>query len=243
MEENYNYNVKTEFFEGPLDLLLHLIRKKKMDILDIKLSEITSEYLLYLKNKQGVNPSREGDFLITASTLIYIKSKSLLPRYNEEEGVISEERKLVNTLIEYDRIKKISILLRDMEKTQITLWKREFINESFESKEFLLEEVSSFQLAEIFFSLLKRKEKEDISYIETKKYTIKKKREELIGLMEEQGYIDFFEYVNTIQNIEDALISFFTILELIRTDKFVALQKELFGNITVWEKSSKGKPQ
>ncbi len=243
MEEVSGYNIKTEFFEGPLDLLLHLIRKKKMDILDINLSEITSEYLIYLKTKTGINPSREGDFLITASTLIYIKSKSLLPRYNDEEGVISEEKKLVNTLIEYDRIKKISILLRDMENTQITLWKREFITENFENKEFLLEEVSSFQLAEIFFSLLKRKEKEDISYIESKKFTIKKKREELLSLIEEQGYIDFFDYVNTLQDIEDALISFFTILELIRTNKFVALQKELFGNITVWKKKAEEREQ
>ena len=101
------YKVQTEFFEGPLDLLLHLIRKNKMNILDVKISDITSEYLFYLKNKRGINPSREGDFLITASTLIYIKSRSLLPR---SDVVMEEspEKELIDTLVEYDKIQKIS---------------------------------------------------------------------------------------------------------------------------------------
>ena len=73
--EPETYNVHTEFFEGPLDLLLHLVRKNKMDIKDIKISQITSEYLYYLEDKSRINLSREGDFLMTASTLIYIKSR------------------------------------------------------------------------------------------------------------------------------------------------------------------------
>ena len=94
------YSIQTDFFEGPLDLLLHLIRKKKMNIADVKISEITTEYLEYLENKRGIDPSKEGDFLITASTLIYIKSRSLLPRIGSTEEE-TPEKKLINTLIEY----------------------------------------------------------------------------------------------------------------------------------------------
>ncbi len=145
------YEVQTEFFEGPLDLLLHLVNKKRMNILDIKVSEITSEYLDYLMNKRGINPSRESDFLMTASTLIYIKSRSLLPApeiYNEE----SLEHKLINTLAEYDKIQKITKLLKQMEKDEVLLWKREEVSENFETREFDIKEISSFQLAEVFLN-------------------------------------------------------------------------------------------
>ena len=158
------YNVHTETFEGPLDLLLHLIRKNKMDILDIKISEITSEYLYYLEDKNRINPAREGDFLMTASTLIYIKSRSLLPRPEILEDEETPEQKLVHTLIEYDKVQKISKMLKELEGQELLLWKREEVIENFETKEFKLEEVSPFQLAEIFLYLVKRKEKSGQSF-------------------------------------------------------------------------------
>jgi segregation and condensation protein A len=140
------YQIQTDFFEGPLDLLLHLIRKNKMNILDITISKITSEYLYYLRNATGINPSREGDFLMTASTLIYIKSRSLLPKISTPDEE-SPEDKLIHTLIEYDKIQKISKLLQVMEKNTLLLWKREEISENFDNREFNIEEVSTFQLA------------------------------------------------------------------------------------------------
>ena len=91
------YNINSEFFNGPFDLLLHLIRKNKMNIMDIRISDITSEYLKYLEKGEGINPVREGDFLMTASTLIYIKSRSLLPR-TEQEGQESPETAVPKSL-------------------------------------------------------------------------------------------------------------------------------------------------
>ena len=161
MNETEIYQVQTESFEGPLDLLLYLIRKNKMNILDVRISEITSEYLYYLQNCQGINPSQEGDFLMTASTLIYIKSRSLLPRLGSSQEE-SPEDKLIHTLIEYDKIQKISKLLREMENDTLLFWKREEISEHFENKEFDIEEVSTFQLAEIFLNVIKKREKERI---------------------------------------------------------------------------------
>jgi segregation and condensation protein A len=228
------YKVHTESFEGPLDLLLHLIKKKKMDIMDIKLSEITSEYLYYLQDRSRINPSREGDFLMTASTLIYIKSRSLLPR-PESMDEESPEQQLVHTLIEYDKIQKISKLLKEMEGHELLLWKREEVVENFESREFELKEVSAFQLAEIFLSIVKKREKEEFLYIDTKGYSIERKWNEILGLLEAEGYLNFTAYIKSLDSIQDILVSFFTILEMIKRRVIMGVQKRLFGAISLWK--------
>ncbi|MCP4153148.1 MAG: segregation/condensation protein A [bacterium] len=229
-----SYSIHTDAFDGPLDLLLHLIKKKKMDIMNIQLSEITSEYLYHLKDKTKVNPSREGDFLMTASTLIYIKSRSLLPKPDilDEE---SPEEKLIQTLIEYDKIQKISKLLKEMEGQTILLWKREEVIEKFDSKEFQLEEVSSFQLAEVFMNIVKKKDKEEFLYIDSKEYSIEKKWDEILEVMEPDGYLDFFKYIDTLEHIEEILVSFFTILEMMKQKIVHGVQKTLFGPINLWK--------
>lgn len=235
--ESQVYRVHTEFFEGPLDLLLHLIRKNKMNIMDVRLSDITSEYLYYLKQEQGINLAREGDFLMTASTLIYIKSRSLLPRPEilaEEE---SPEEALRHRLIEYDKVQKISKLLKELEGEELLLWKREEVFERFDNMEFDLEDISSFQLAEIFLSLVKKREKEEFLYIESKNYTVEVKRQEILELLEAKGFIDFNEYVAGLDSIEEILVSFFTLLEMVRQRLIIAVQKRLFDTISVWKHS------
>jgi segregation and condensation protein A len=232
--EEYAFNVHTEVFEGPLDLLLHLIKKNKMNIMEIKISEITAEYLYYLEDRRRINPSREGDFLMTASTLIYIKSRSLLPKPEilEEE---SPEQKLLHTLIEYDKIQKISKMLKELEKQELLLWKREEILEHFDSKEFELKEVSPFQLAEIFLYLVKRKEKEEFLYLDAKNYSIEAKWNEILALLQTDGYLDFTAYVDSLDSIEEILVSFFTILEMIKRRVIIGIQKQLFDTISLWK--------
>jgi len=228
------YQVSTESFRGPLDLLLYLIRKKKMNIMDVRISEITSEYLQYLEERRGINPSREGDFLMTASTLIYIKSRSLLPR---PESVVedSEESRLLHSLVEYDKVQKIARLLQEKEGGQLVLWRRQEVPENFETREYELEEVSSFQLAELFLNLVKRGERERVFYITSKNYSIEEKRAEILGMLDRDGFIDFAAYVTGLDSIEEVLVSFFTLLELIKLRLVVAIQKRLFDSISVWK--------
>jgi segregation and condensation protein A len=234
------YKVQTEFFEGPLDLLLHLIRKNKMNIMDVKISDITSEYLYYLQNSTGINPAREGDFLMTASTLIYIKSRSLLPRPEDLEED-SPETKLMHTLIEYDKIQKISKLLQVMESETILLWKREAISESFENKEFDIEEISTFQLAEVFLNIVKKKDKEEFLYIESKNYSIDKQKKEILDILEKENYLDFNAYAKNLDSLEEIIVSFFALLEMVKQHLVVAVQKRLFDTISVW-KNNNAKP-
>jgi len=227
------YQVQTDFFAGPLDLLLHLIRKNKMKIMEIRLSQITAEYLAYLESKKGINPSRESDFLMTAATLIYIKSRSLLPR-PENPTEESPEKQLIHTLIEYEKIQKISKMLQDMEYTERLLWRRLEIGENFNNREYTLKEVSAFQLAEIFFDIVKKKENEQFLYISSKNYSIAEKQEEISTLLAEKGHIDFSDYMAKLDSIEEILVSFFTLLEMIKRHLLIAVQEQLFGTISLY---------
>ncbi|MCX6555472.1 MAG: segregation/condensation protein A [Candidatus Aminicenantes bacterium] len=233
MIETPVYQVQTDFFEGPLDLLLHLIRKNKLNINDIRLAVITSEYLSYLENKQGINPSRESDFLTTAATLIYIKSRSVLPK-PESLAEESPEKQLLYTLIEYEKIQKISKMLQDMEYTERLLWRRLELNENFANREYTLKEVSAFQLAEIFFAIVRKKENEQFLYVSSKSYSIAAKQTEIAGLIKENGFIDFSAYMKKLDSIEEILVSFFTLLEMIKRHLLIALQESLFGTISLY---------
>lgn len=231
--ETPGYQVQTDFFEGPLDLLLHLIRKNKLKIMEIRLSQITAEYLAYLESKKGINPSRESDFLMTAATLIYIKSRSLLPK-PENPAEESPEKQLIQTLIEYEKIQKISKMLQDMEYTELLLWRRLEIGENFTNREYALKEVSAFQLAEIFFDIVKKKENEQFLYISSKNYSIAEKQEEISTLLGKNGFIDFSDYVAKLDSIEEILVSFFTLLEMIKRHLLIAVQEQLFGTISLY---------
>ena len=105
--ETKKYSIKIDNFEGPLDLLCYLIDKNKMNIYDVKLTEITEQYVSYLNEMQEMNLEIASEFLVMASTLLYLKSKSLLPKQEEEEEEITEEE-LIRRIIEYKKFKEIS---------------------------------------------------------------------------------------------------------------------------------------
>ena len=113
--ETNKYLIKIENFEGPLDLLCHLIDKNKMNINDVNLSEITDQYIDYINKMEEMNLEVTSEFLIMASTLIYIKSKNLLPKASDDEEEISEEE-LLRRIIEYKKYKEISKTLKEMYK-------------------------------------------------------------------------------------------------------------------------------
>lgn len=234
MEEPREYQVNLEVFQGPLDLLLFLIRKKKINIHDIPISTITREYLDYLDRKGRINLEREGEFLLVAALLIYIKSQMLLPRERLSEEEEDPRNVLVSRLLDYQKIKAASKLLKEREDEQMRLWQRTALPPLQSKDEGNLSEVSLFDLAEAFLMLLKKKERENFRIINGKDYSLEEKRKELIALLREKNYLDFLEYFNSQESIEAALVSFFCLLELIKTGIVVAVQKSLFDSIQVW---------
>ncbi len=235
------YQIKLEIFQGPLDLLLFLIKKKKIDIHDIPMAIITQEYLEYLGKKERINLEREAEFLLIASLLIHIKSQMLLPR----EAVVEEEedpRKiLVDRLIDYQNIKAACTILQKREIEQMKQWERTFFSpvSSLEEPEFI--EVSLFDLAEVFYALMKKKENENITVIEGKEYSLEQKTRDILEYLKKYSYLDFIDYFNGQNSIEEALLSFFCLLQLVKNKMLIVLQKNLFSPIRVWlRQESKG---
>lgn len=236
METRQFYQVNLDVFQGPMDLLLFLIRKKKIDIHDIPIAVITSEYLNYLEHTDRINPAREADFLVIAALLIYIKSQMLLPRETVTDGADDPRRLLVDRLVEYQKIKAASSLLKEREQEELQKWKRTSppVTAREESEEFDLREISMYDLAELFFHLLQRREKENIHVISGKKFSIDEKIKEILARLKEKGFIEFLDYLENQPSLEEALGTFFCLLELIKAKLVVAAQENLFDPIKVW---------
>ena len=228
------YQVKLQIFEGPLDLLLFLIKKKKIDIHNIPIAVITREYLEYLSHKERINLDREAEFLLMAALLIYIKSQMLLPREQPIEPDVDPRTELVDRLVDYQKIKAVCSVLREKEDEMSQIWKRTALTVPFPEEDLDLIEVSLFDLAESFFTLMKRKQSESQRIIKGKEISMAEKTNEIVVVLKERGFLDFLEYLDAQETLEEALIAFFCLLELIKARLVVAIQEQLFHTIKVW---------
>jgi len=234
MEASSHYQVKLEVFQGPLDLLLFLIRKKKIDIHDIPMATITREYLDYLNQKDRINIDREAEFLLVAALLIYIKSQMLLPREKPLEEEKDPRQILVDRLLDYERMKAASGLLKEKEEEEMQRWKRTALPAVFSEDEMEYTDVSLFDLAESFFALMKRKETAEIKTIKGQEYSLEEKMKEILDNLEEEDFLDFLDYFNRQESFEEALVAFLGLLELIKSRIVIAVQETHFRPIKVW---------
>lgn len=228
------YQVKLQIFEGPLDLLLFLIKKKKINIHNIPIAVITREYLEYLSHKEHINLDREAEFLLLAALLIYIKSQMLLPREQPIEPDVDPRKELVDRIVDYQKIKAACSVLREKEDEMSQIWKRTALTAPFPEEDLDLIEVSLFDLAESFFTLMKRKQSESQRIIKGKEISMAEKTNEIVVVLKERGFLDFLEYLDAQETLEEALIAFFCLLELIKARLVVAIQEQLFHTIKVW---------
>jgi segregation and condensation protein A len=234
MDASTCYQVKLEVFQGPLDLLLFLIRKKRIDIHDIPMATITREYLDYLDRNDRINLDREAEFLLIASLLIYIKSQMLLPREKPLDEEKDPRQVLVNRLLDYQRMKAASGHLKEKEEEEMQQWKRAVLPSVYSEDEMEYIEVSLFDLAESFFTLMKRKEREGIKTIKAKEFSLEEKMKEILALLETNESIDFLDYFNHQKSFEEALVAFLGLLELIKSKIVIAIQETHFKPIKVW---------
>lgn len=228
------YQVRLEIFEGPLDLLLFLIRKKKVDIHDIPIAAITRDYLGYLERKDRINLDREAEFVFIASLLIFIKSQMLLPRETDYAESEDPRRVLVDRLLEYQKVKAACSLLRDREDVQLHRWRRTFLPPLPGGDELETLEVSLFDLAETFFRILKRKEAETTRVIKGRDVSLETKTRDLLASLAGGASLDFNAYFEGQETVADALMSFFALLELVKSHLVYAVQDDLFQTIRVW---------
>src|SRR5574344_743149 len=236
--ETNKYARKIENFEGPLDLLCHLIDKNKMNVCDIKLSEITDQYIDYINKMEEMNLEVTSEFLVMASTLIYLKSKSLLPsEVNNEEEITEEE--LLRRIIEYKKFKENKKKFREMyENSSARYYKLP------DSMELPKQELNSVNynidnISQAYKGLLEKNDNkinENAKNIEkiaiTDTYTVASKVKEMLKeLIKKPKFV--FNTLFSIQrcNKEEVVTAFSGLLELSRRNKVVTKQEELFGDI------------
>lgn len=237
--ETEQYPIKIDNFEGPLDLLCHLIDKNKMNIYDINLSEITDQYIEYLKQNESMNLEIASEFLVMASTLLYLKSKNLLPKQEEEEEEITEEE-LIRRIIEYKKFKEISKVFRENYQTFSNRYFK--IQEDIKLPKQKLEvEYENDLIPNIYKELIQRnsvklnqnaKNIEKIAIVEN--YTVASKVKEMFKVLIKQKRFVFNKMFSIKKhNKQEVVTAFSGLLELSRRSKVETTQEELFGDITV----------
>ena len=237
--ETKKYAIKIENFEGPLDLLCHLIEKNKMDIYDINLNEITDQYIQYLNQMEEMNLEIASEFIVMASTLLYLKSKNLLPKKEEEEEELTEEE-LIRRIIEYKKFKEISKTLKQnyietgnryyKEQENIKLPKqkleKEYDNKIIPKKYKELIERNSVKLNQNVKNI------EKIAIVEN--YTVASKVKEMLKVLIKQKRFIFNKLFSLKQHNKQEIVTAFSgLLEMSRRKKVETTQEELFGDITV----------
>lgn len=242
--QSKKYAIKIENFEGPLDLLLALIDKNKMDIYDIRISEIADQYIEFINQAEEMNLEVTSEFLIMASTLLYIKSKGLLPKQVEDEEELTEEE-LIARIIEYKKYKEITAKLRE---NYLEFSNRLFrMQEDIElPKQKLEKEYTKEVIPEIYNSLVERNKvrlnqnAENIKKIAiTDTYTVASKVKEMFReLLHKPRFVFNKMYTLSKCNKQEVVTAFSGLLELTRRDKVIATQEKLFGDIVV-EKNRK----
>ncbi len=229
------YNIKIPVFEGPLDLLLHLIRENKIDIYDIPIALITHQYLQYIKMMKELDLDIAGEFLVMAATLIHIKSRMLLPPAEEVPPEEQEDprRELVQKLIEYQAFKEAALSLRQREDEWTRVFQREPLSDSDKEDEGIyLSDVNLFDLLEAFKKILDTAPPE-VATITKETLTVKDKMSLIMEILEGQETIRFEDFFKDGITRSQLIVTFIAFLELIRLGLIRAYQEREFGNIWV----------
>lgn len=232
--------VRLETFEGPLDLLLYLIKKNEIDIYDIPISVITQQYLEYLEMMKNLNLDVAGDFLLMAATLLHIKSKMLLPATEEEEGEKEEEdprAELVRRLLEYQRFKEAAQQLVKGPLLDREVFVRSFFGDSLaekERQEKVSGEVTLFDLLEAMKKVLEGLPAEEFQEISAEHLNIKDKILHIMERLWEAGSMAFTDLYTASTTRGEIVVTFLALLELLRLRMIRVYQGETFGTIRIF---------
>ena len=217
-------------FEGPLDLLLHLIRQEQVSIYDIPVARITDEYLRYLQLMQELDIAVAGDFLVMAATLIELKTRMLLPRdplATEEEE--DPRRELVDHLLEYQKYKAAAEMLWSRATVERAVFKRAELETDKNNPEVA---VGVFDLLRVFQEILARHKEEVLLEIEREEMSMAEMLERLRNMVLSTGELNLRVFFERAHSRRELVLAFLSVLELVRTTEIRLLQRETFGEIT-----------
>jgi len=240
-----SYQIKLDMFEGPLDLLLHLIREHQLDILDIPIATITEEYLRYLAMMQELDLEVAGEFLVMAATLIHIKSKMLLPPEETaagEEGEPEEDPRaeLVDRLLEYQRFKEAAQTLGHLESEQLLLYRRGAPAIDLEVEGPL--SVSLFELLRAFRDVLRRAEAPAQLEITPEELNVGQRIVTLLDRLTQESPLEFAQLFASSRRRSEVIVTFLALLELLRRRLASARQAEPMGPIMIYRTLERMEP-
>ncbi len=217
-------------FEGPLDLLLHLIRQEQINIYDIPVARITAQYLRYLQVMQEMDIAVAGDFLVMAATLIELKTRMLLPR--DPFAAVEEEEDprldLVNQLLEYQKYKAAAQMLWSRATVERAVFKRAELETDKNNPEVA---VGLFDLLRVFNEILARHKEEVLLEIEREEITMAEMLERLRNMVMSAGELNLRVFFERARSRREMVLAFLSVLELVRATQVKLFQRETFGDI------------
>jgi len=229
------YTFQLDQFEGPLDLLLFLIKKNEVNIYDIPIASITEQYLSFLKYATAVNLENITEFYLLASTLLYIKSRMLLPVEVDFSDEIEDPREeLVAKLIDYQKYKKLSELMTEQEKTSDLVIERKKKQRllPFSKEEDMWEELEVWELLQSFSKIMGNLTKETIVNL-YEEVSVNEKITLIQELLEEKGEFSFMEILINPESVMEIVCAFLAILESVKMRMIMVYQNRLFGDILI----------
>lgn len=229
-----NYTVTIDKFEGPFDLLLHLIKEADIDIFSIKISEITNQYLMYISQMEQLNLDIDSEYLIMAADLIEMKSKELLPQNDDEDEEDDPREELINRLVEYQKYKEISQTFMKLEDERQELFTKEpsLLEDFKDSTISLSEDVSLDDLIKAFAKFQEKKafEKPLNTIVTKKEYSIHQRSKEIIDCLMKKPKMSFDELFD-IYTKDYVVVTFLSILDLARKGNLLIEQSSHLDKI------------
>jgi segregation and condensation protein A len=217
-------------FEGPLDLLLYLIRQEQVNIYDIPIARITDEYLRYLILMQELDLTVAGDFLVMAAQLIEVKSRMLLPRdpQAEEEELLDPRRELVDRLLEHEKFKAAAEMLWSRATVERAVFTRAELETDKTNPEVV---VGLFDLLRVFQEILARHKEEILMEIEREEVSMAEMIDRLRNMVRSAGEVNLMTFFERAKSRRELVVAFLSVLELVRMSEISLVQSETFGAI------------
>lgn len=232
------YRVKLDVFEGPLDLLLHLIKKNEVEIVDIPIAMITEQYLAYLEMMRVLNLDIAGEFLVMAATLTLIKSRMLLPPSEDDEDEEEPDPRadLVRQLLEYQRYREAALELSERPLLQRDVFVRESVLEAAEGVDSIEPprlQVSVWELLEALRAVLKRLRPDAVHEVITDRISLRDRVRSLLRALSVARSLDFESLFEDDDNRLEIVVTFLALLELMKMGAVRATQAERYGRIVI----------
>jgi segregation and condensation protein A len=238
------FEAKLDIFEGPLDLLLHLIKINEVDISDIPITTITDQYLEYLDLMKAIDVNVAGDFLVMASTLMYIKSKMLLPKNEHDlEDIEDPREEIVRPLLEYMQLKEASEELSSRDILNRDVFKRGAgLNKDGEDNAINITGVSIYQLMDAFKKIVQKKDPNIVLRFTAESWSVKEKAVEIMNRLTMNKKINFNDLFSKSSSVSEMIAIFLAMLDLVKRNLIIILQEKPEGDIWIEASGKKNKP-